>query len=68
MVGPTSFGKGVMANLLTRKLELFGPLPEDDRRLLDELVPRSRRLDTHQEIIREGDAPAQVHLVLAGFA
>ena len=57
-----------MVNLLTRKLELFGPLPEDDRRLLDEVVQRSRRFDTHQEIIREGDAPAEVHLVLAGFA
>jgi hypothetical protein len=27
-----------MANLLTRKLEAFAPLPEADQRLLDEVI------------------------------
>ena len=57
-----------MANLLTRKLELFGTLPEDDKRLLDDIVKRSRKLASHQDIIREADIPQDVHLVLEGFA
>lgn len=57
-----------MANVLTRKLELFGPLPDDDRRLLDVIVARPRKVDHHWDIIREGDAPNDVHLVLEGFA
>ena len=57
-----------MANPLTRKLELFGPLPVDDRRLLDEVVDRTRVLGPHEDIIREGEAPNDVHLVLKGFA
>ena len=55
-------------NLLTRKLELFGPLPDDDKRLLDEVVDRTRLVDRREDIIREGDAPSSVHLVLEGFA
>ncbi len=55
-------------NLLTRKLELFGPLPEEDRRLLDEVIVRPRPVDRREDIIREGDAPSDVHLVLEGFA
>ena len=57
-----------MANPLTRKLELFGPLPEQDRRLLDEVVARTRKLGSHEDIIQEGEAPNNVHLVLKGFA
>ncbi len=57
-----------MVNLLTRKLELFGSLPEHDRRLLDEVVERTRILGPHEDIIREGEAPKDVHLVLKGFA
>lgn len=57
-----------MPNVLTRKLELFGPLPDDDRRLLDETAKRPRKVEAHQDIIRQGDAPDDVHLVLEGFA
>lgn len=57
-----------MPNVLTRKLELFGPLPDDDRRLLDETAKRPRKVEAHQDIIRQNDEPDDVHLVLEGFA
>ena len=34
-------GDFLMMNVLTRKLEAFGPLPDADRLLLDEVIPRS---------------------------
>ena len=57
-----------MSNALTRKLELFGPLPDDDKDLLDRAIVTSHRVDHHQDIIREGDAPDDVRLVLEGIA
>ena len=57
-----------MINLLTRKLELFRPLPAEDRRLLDQVVQRNRVVGPRQDIIQEGDIPDDVHLVLSGFA
>lgn len=57
-----------MSNVLTRKLELFGPLSEADRRLLEDTVTRTRDVQAHHDIIREGDAPSNVILVLSGFA
>ena len=57
-----------MANLLTRKLELFGPLPPADRSLLDDVIRDPHQVDAHQDIVREGDAPDEVNLVLEGFA
>lgn len=55
-------------NLLTRKLEAFGPLPEDDKRLLDSVIRVVRDVRPHVDLISEGDAPADVHLILDGFA
>ena len=57
-----------MRNVLIRKLELFGALPDEDLRLLDQTVARPRKIGDHQDVIREGDAPEDVHLVLEGFA
>ena len=57
-----------MANLLTRKLELFGPLPPLDQFLLNEVISQPHHVDAHRDIVREGDAPDEVHLVLEGFA
>ena len=57
-----------MANLLTRKLEAFSPLPEADRRLLDDVVRGHRDVETHQDLIREGERPENVQLILEGFA
>ena len=57
-----------MPNPLTRKLELFGSLPEVDRQLLDRIVTNRRSLKARTSIIREGDEPADVHVVLSGMA
>ena len=57
-----------MANLLTRKLEAFAPLPEADKRLLDEVIRESQEVGPREDLIREGDAPSDVHLILEGFA
>ena len=55
-----------MANLLTRKLELFGPLDDNDKQILDRVISESRQISARQDIIREGDSPDDVHLVLEG--
>ncbi len=57
-----------MTNRLTRKLEAFGPLPDADRRLLDEVCREARAIGPKIDLIREGDAPSDVHLILEGFA
>lgn len=57
-----------MANLLTRKLEAFAPLPKADRRLLDDLIRRPRLVGPREDLIREGDSPSDVYLILEGFA
>ncbi len=58
----------MLPNPLIRKLEMFGPLPEDDKRLLDQIIQHPRTVGSYQDIIREGDAPTDVRLILEGFA
>lgn len=53
---------------LTRKLENFAPLSGDDRRLLADAVRQTRLVRARTDIIREGDKPDDVRLVLEGFA
>ena len=55
-------------NLLTRKLEVFAPLPEADRHLLDEVVRASRQVEARTDLVSEGEASDDVHLILEGFA
>ena len=57
-----------MTNPLTRKLEAFAPLSADDRRLLDDVVRTAREVGPREDLIREGDNPRDVQLVLEGFA
>jgi CRP-like cAMP-binding protein len=57
-----------MTNLLTRKLEAFGPLPNADKRLLDDVIQPAQPVGARMDLIREGDAPSQVNLILEGFA
>jgi CRP-like cAMP-binding protein len=57
-----------MTNLLTRKLEAFGPLPDADKRLLDDVIQPAQRVGARMDLIREGDAPSDVNLILEGFA
>ncbi|TDR85307.1 Crp/Fnr family transcriptional regulator [Enterovirga rhinocerotis] len=57
-----------MDNVLARKLEAFGPLPDDDRCLLDAAVSSPRLIGADEDIVREGDPTGDVHLVVEGFA
>jgi len=57
-----------MINRLTRKLEAFGPLPDADKRLLDEVSRDARAIGPRTDLIREGDTPSDVNLILDGFA
>lgn len=55
-------------NVLTRKLENFAALSQDDKRFLDEVTRTVREIGARQDLISEGDAPDHVHLILEGFA
>ncbi len=57
-----------MSNILIRKLELFGSLPESDKRMLEEVSAHPRSVPGRQDVIREGESPADVQLVLSGMA
>ena len=57
-----------MDNLLTRKLEQFAPLSEDDKRLLDATAASSRLVPARTDLICEGQASENVHLILEGIA
>lgn len=55
-------------NLLARKLEHFGLLDDEDRRLLDEITRNPRLVKSRTDLICEGDKPDNVHLIIDGFA
>ncbi len=57
-----------MPNPFIRKLEKFEPLRDDDRQWLASVTSRARQVDPDQDLIREGDNPETVHLILDGFA
>jgi CRP-like cAMP-binding protein len=59
MVGPAR---------LVEKLRSFAPLGEDDVAALTALCQDTRELGPRRTIIREGDRPERVHLVLDGWA
>src|SRR5688572_17819099 len=55
-------------NILTRKLEAFAPLSEADKHLIDKVTARSRDVAARTDLIREGETPDDVHLILDAFA
>lgn len=57
-----------MVNVLTRKLEGLATLSEADKRLLDKVAAKSRQVKGRTDLIREGEAPDDVRLILDGFA
>ena len=57
-----------MKNVLTRKLEVLWPLDQDDEALLAGVVENAYTLKAHQDFIREGDIPSDVHLIVSGIA
>ncbi|SFM96564.1 Crp/Fnr family transcriptional regulator [Methylobacterium pseudosasicola] len=57
-----------MQDALIRKLESFEELTDADRAALRMFVPRVRQVGPRTDLIREGDAPGDVHLILSGYA
>jgi CRP-like cAMP-binding protein len=55
-------------NRLARKLENFAPLSDDDKRFLEDVTRTSYEVPAGADLIKEGDAPDNVHLILDGFA
>ncbi len=53
---------------LVRRLERRSPLGEDGRKALFELPHQVRRLSASAHIIRDGDRPEYISLLLSGFA
>jgi CRP-like cAMP-binding protein len=53
---------------LIRKLEGYEELTDDDRRVLGGLVVNVRRVGARVDLIREGEDPEFVHIILEGFA
>src|SRR5829696_9602803 len=60
--------RGTMPNPLIRKLARGAELSEDDRRTVEEAITDVRQIGPRQDLIREGDRPDEVHLILEGFA
>jgi CRP-like cAMP-binding protein len=53
---------------LLRKLETLGALPPEDRALLEGLVADVRDFSVRRDIIRVGERPDHVHLMLEGWS
>ena len=57
-----------MPTPLIRKLEAFGPLPDRDKRALEQGVGHTRRVDAGRALVREGDRLTECQLILQGVA
>lgn len=56
------------SDLLVRKLSIFSNLSDADTEILRAAASNSFIVDRHTDIIREGDAPSDAHLIVEGFA
>ncbi|MCJ2012205.1 Crp/Fnr family transcriptional regulator [Methylobacterium sp. J-076] len=57
-----------MQDALIRKLENFETFTAADRAALRAFAPRTRQVGARTDLIREGDTPENVHLILDGYA
>lgn len=57
-----------MPNPLVRKLENFVRLSPEERQALDRIAQPTRRLGAREDVIRDGDRPRHVNVVLEGWA
>ena len=57
-----------MDNALIRKFERLSPLNLEDKALLAHSTERSYKVGPHRDIIAEGQAPNDVHLIVSGMA
>ena len=52
-----------MINPFIRKLEAFGPLPDEDRQALGQSLGSTRQVGADRDLVREGDRPAACQLI-----
>jgi CRP-like cAMP-binding protein len=57
-----------LIHLLTRKLEKFAELTEEEKRALYEAAGPVRAYGSHEDLIREGEHSSGVSVVVSGFA
>ncbi len=57
-----------MSKFFLRRLEAFGFLSDDDKRLIQSLTSYAEPIRADVDIVREGDKPGDVNLVASGFA
>ena len=57
-----------MSNVLVKKLENFGALSEDDKDHIRRISANPHVVEADTDIIREGDGPTDVQLIMSGFA
>jgi CRP-like cAMP-binding protein len=58
----------VTGNPLIRKLEGFAPLSDADRATLAQISAETRRVAAHTDLVRQGNKPGGVFLVMSGMA
>ena len=56
-----------MTNPFVMKLEHGAALTDDDRQVLERAVAKVEQVEADKDLIREGDRPEHVHVVLEGF-
>lgn len=57
-----------MSNPLVRKLENFVRLSPEEKQALEKIAQPARRLGAREDVIRDGERPRHVHVVLEGWA
>ena len=57
-----------MSNPFLRKLDAFAPLSAEHKQEIERLTSRVLHLEPHEHIIRDGDEPHAVNVVLSGWA
>lgn len=57
-----------MVSPFVRKLENFVRLSVEERQVLERATLNTRRLGPREDVIRDGDRPRHVHLILEGWA
>lgn len=58
----------IVPNPLTRKLEQRDRLSDEERRILDGALTRTREVGPDQDMVHQGDSPTESTLLLDGFA
>lgn len=59
---------GSMPNAFVRKIAAYASLDDGEMALLEQISGPTRRVDAHRDLIKEGDKPGPVFLVLEGWA